>query len=90
MWKNGKLWSDNSFCFFCSNNKFKQIATTRHETIFVDAEVAVQPDDKRYSHMIWRNVVVPLIDRVVPIISDVYADPKKGSGCRKNHVCTWL
>ena len=78
----GNLWYIK-YKFEGSNNEFIEVATTRPETIFGDAAVAVHPDDKRYRHMIGRNVVVPLTDRVVPIIADVYADPKKGSGAVK-------
>lgn len=67
----------------CDSDEFIVVATTRPETIFGDAAVAVNPDDPRYKHLIGKNVCVPLIGRVIPIIADSYADPEKGSGAVK-------
>lgn len=78
----GNLWYIK-YNFEGSDKEFIEVATTRPETIFGDAAVAVHPDDKRYRHMIGKKVVIPLTERVVPIIADVYADPKKGSGAVK-------
>src|SRR5579862_1755864 len=59
------------------------VATTRPETLLGDTAVAVHPDDERYRHLIGRSVVLPLAQRVIPIIADLYVDPNFGSGCVK-------
>ncbi len=59
------------------------IATTRPETMLGDVAVAVNPRDERYSAVVGKNVVLPLMDREIPIIADEWADPEKGSGCVK-------
>ncbi|MCK6418421.1 MAG: valine--tRNA ligase [Alphaproteobacteria bacterium] len=59
------------------------VATTRPETLLGDTAVAVHPDDERYKHLIGLSVNVPIVNRLVPIIADDYADPEKGSGCVK-------
>ncbi|MCX8502286.1 MAG: valine--tRNA ligase, partial [Alphaproteobacteria bacterium] len=59
------------------------IATTRPETMLADGAVAVHPDNPRWQHLIGKTVVVPLCDRQIPVISDDYADPDKGSGAVK-------
>ncbi len=62
---------------------FITIATSRPETLFGDVAIAVSPNDKRYTRFIGKNVKIPLIDRIIPIIADKYADPKKGTGAVK-------
>ncbi len=59
------------------------IATTRPETILADCAVAVNPDDERYKHLVGKNVVVPVINRIIPIIADDYVDKEFGSGAVK-------
>ncbi len=59
------------------------IATTRPETILGDTAVCVHPDDERFAHLIGKNVVVPVCDRIVPIIADAYVDMEFGTGCLK-------
>ena len=59
------------------------IATTRPETMLGDAAVAVNPDDDRYKELIGKNVVLPLVGRVMPIVGDEHADPEQGSGAVK-------
>ncbi len=59
------------------------VATTRPETMFGDAAVAVHPDDERYKHLVGRKLRLPLTDRELPIIADAYVDPAFGSGCVK-------
>ncbi len=59
------------------------IATTRPETLLGDTAVAVHPEDERYKHMIGKSVNVPIVNRLVPIIADEYADPEQGSGAVK-------
>ena len=59
------------------------VATTRPETLFGDAAIAVHPDDERYLALIGRKVHLPLTERQLPIIADSYVDPAFGSGCVK-------
>lgn len=59
------------------------IATTRPETLLGDTAVAVHPDDERYKHLIGTRVLLPLVDREIPIIADEYVDPKFGTGVVK-------
>jgi len=59
------------------------IATTRPETYLGDVAVMVHPKDKRYQDLIGKTVVLPLIDREIPIIADEYVDPKFGTGAVK-------
>ncbi|MFZ1749479.1 MAG: valine--tRNA ligase, partial [Saprospiraceae bacterium] len=59
------------------------IATTRPETIPGDTAVAVHPDDPRYSHLVGRRVIVPIIGRSIPIIMDTYVDMEFGTGALK-------
>lgn len=62
---------------------FITVATTRPETMLGDSGVAVNPDDERYTHLIGKNVVLPLVGRLIPIVADEYSDPEKGSGAVK-------
>ena len=59
------------------------VATTRPETMLGDTGVAVHPDDERYKDLIGKNVVLPIVGRLIPIVADEYADPEKGSGAVK-------
>jgi valyl-tRNA synthetase len=59
------------------------VATTRPETMLGDTGVAVHPDDERYSHLVGKHVVLPLVGRRIPIVADDYADPTTGSGAVK-------
>ncbi|HTN34526.1 MAG TPA: valine--tRNA ligase, partial [Marinobacter sp.] len=59
------------------------VATTRPETMLGDTAVAVHPDDERYQHLVGKFVILPLVNRLIPIIADHHADPEKGSGCVK-------
>lgn len=59
------------------------IATTRPETIVADTAVCVHPDDERYTHLIGKKVLVPVINREVPIIADRYVDKEFGTGALK-------
>ncbi|HCC70218.1 MAG TPA: valine--tRNA ligase, partial [Bacteroidales bacterium] len=65
------------------SNDHITIATTRPETILGDTAVCVNPSDKRYSNLVGRKVIVPMVDRVVPVISDSYVDMEFGTGCLK-------
>ena len=62
---------------------FLTVATTRPETIFGDVAVCVNPNDERYSHLKGKNVIVPIVGRVVPIIEDDYVDIEFGTGALK-------
>ena len=62
---------------------FVTIATTRPETILGDTAVCVNPNDERYRHLKGKKVIVPLVNRVVPIIFDEYVDMEFGTGCLK-------
>lgn len=64
-------------------NEFVVVATTRPETMLGDTAVAVNPNDKRYKHLIGEKVIIPLVEREVPIISDDYVDKEFGTGCVK-------
>ncbi len=59
------------------------VATSRPETMFGDCAVAVSPKDERYKDMIGKTVIVPIVEREVPIIADPYPDPEKGTGAVK-------
>jgi valyl-tRNA synthetase len=59
------------------------IATTRPETLLGDTAVAVHPEDERYKHLIGTRVLLPLVDREIPVIADEYVDPKFGTGVVK-------
>src|SRR3569833_374144 len=64
-------------------SSFVVVATTRPETMLGDSAVAVHPDDERYTDMVGKHVVLPLVGRRIPIIADEYSDPEKGSGAVK-------
>ncbi|MFP5383031.1 MAG: valine--tRNA ligase [Gammaproteobacteria bacterium] len=59
------------------------VATTRPETMLGDTAVAVNPDDARYKDLIGKQIRLPLVDRLIPIIGDSYVDPEFGTGCVK-------
>jgi len=59
------------------------VATTRPETMLGDSAVAVNPSDSRYNDYIGKKIVLPLVGREIPIISDDYVDPEFGTGCVK-------
>ena len=59
------------------------IATTRPETLFGDTAVAIHPNDERYANFHGKKAIVPLVNRVVPIIKDDYVSPEMGTGCLK-------
>jgi valyl-tRNA synthetase len=59
------------------------IATTRPETYLADVAVAVHPDDERYRHLIGKNVVLPIVDRAIPVIADAAVEPEFGTGAVK-------
>ena len=59
------------------------IATTRAETMLGDGAVAVNPNDERYKHLVGKKVLLPLVDRMIPIIADELVDPDFGTGAVK-------
>ncbi|MDG1227973.1 MAG: valine--tRNA ligase, partial [Polaribacter sp.] len=59
------------------------IATTRPETIFGDTAICINPNDERFTHLKGKKAIVPLCDRVIPIIEDEYVDLEFGTGCLK-------
>ncbi len=69
--------------FIEGSSDFITIATTRPETILGDTAVCVHPEDERYAYLKGKNVLVPLINRPVPVIFDEYVDREFGTGCLK-------
>ena len=59
------------------------VATTRPETIMGDVAVCVHPEDERYKHLLTKHVVVPLVNREIPIVTDEHVDPSFGTGILK-------
>ena len=59
------------------------VATTRPETMLGDTGVAVNPEDPRYKDLIGKQVLLPLVNRLIPIVGDEHADMEKGTGCVK-------
>ncbi|MDO5608911.1 MAG: valine--tRNA ligase [Capnocytophaga sp.] len=66
-----------------NSDELLTIATTRPETIFGDTAICINPNDERYSHLKGKKAVVPICNRVIPIISDDYVDMEFGTGCLK-------
>lgn len=66
-----------------NSDEFITIATTRPETIMGDTAVCVHPDDERYKHLKGKRVIIPLVNRSVPIINDTYIDLEFGTGALK-------
>ncbi|WP_045424617.1 valine--tRNA ligase [Vibrio jasicida] len=59
------------------------VATTRPETMLGDTGVAVNPEDPRYKELIGKDIILPIVDRRIPIVGDEHADMEKGTGCVK-------
>ena len=66
-----------------STRDFLEFATTRPETMLGDTAVAVNPEDERYQHLIGRKVLLPIVNRILPIIADSYVDMEFGTGVVK-------
>ncbi|QUH28373.1 valine--tRNA ligase [Vallitalea guaymasensis] len=79
--KNGYFWHIK-YPIVGSDN-FVEIATTRPETMLGDTAVAVNPDDERYSHLIGKKVILPLVNKEIPIVADRYVDMEFGTGVVK-------
>lgn len=79
--KNGKYW------YFrypaVDGSEGIVVATSRPETMFADVAIAVNPEDERYKDMIGKKVMVPLINKEIPVIADEHPDPEKGTGAVK-------
>ncbi len=59
------------------------VATTRPETLLGDVAVAVNPEDERYTHLIGKELILPLTGRTIPVIADEYVEKDFGTGCMK-------
>ena len=79
--KNGKIW-EIRYPVKDSDEVFV-IATTRPETMLGDTGVAVNPNDERYKHLIGKTVILPLMNREIPIVADEYVDMEFGTGVVK-------
>ena len=64
-------------------SSYLEVATTRPETLFGDTAVAVNPNDNRYKGLIGKNVILPIVNKLIPIIGDEHADPEFGTGIVK-------
>jgi len=64
-------------------NEYLIIATTRPETIFGDTAICINPNDERWQHLRGKKAIVPICNRVIPIIEDEYVDVEFGTGCLK-------
>ena len=62
---------------------YLDVATTRPETLFGDTAVAVNEKDKRYKKFVGKNVILPIVNKKIPVITDEHADMDKGTGCVK-------
>ncbi len=80
--KNGKYWY---FRYPSADGSFDGIvvATSRPETMFADEAIAVHPSDERYKDMVGKKVILPLVGKEIPIITDQHPDPEKGTGAVK-------
>tara|TARA_X000001036_G_scaffold178733_2_gene169239 strand:- start:3021 stop:5648 length:2628 start_codon:yes stop_codon:yes gene_type:complete len=78
---NGKLWY---FKYpIKDSNDYLTVATTRPETMLGDTGVAVNPNDKRYKKLIGKTILLPIVNREIPIFGDEYVDMEFGTGCVK-------
>lgn len=65
------------------SGEFVVVATTRPETMLGDTAVAVNPEDERYAHLVGKTLVLPLVNKEIPVIADSYVDKEFGTGCVK-------
>ena len=79
--QNGKLYHINYKIE--GSNEVLTVATTRPETILGDTAICINPNDERYTHLKGKNAIVPICNRVIPIIEDEYVDLDFGTGCLK-------
>ncbi len=66
-----------------SDTEFLTFATTRPETMLGDTAVAIHPEDERYAHLIGKSVMLPIMNRVIPVVTDTYVDREFGTGVVK-------
>ncbi len=66
-----------------NSDKYIEVATTRPETILGDTAVAVNPEDSRYTDLVGKNVILPLVGRVIPVVADEYVEKDFGTGVVK-------
>ncbi len=66
-----------------TTDEFVEIATTRPETLLGDSAVAVHPDDERYQHLVGKMVVLPIVNKEIPVVADSYVDKEFGTGVVK-------
>ena len=64
-------------------DEYLEVATTRPETLFGDTGIAVNPNDERYTKYIGKNVILPIVNKLIPIVADEHADPEFGTGVVK-------
>ncbi len=69
--------------FLEDGSDYLEVATTRPETLFGDTAVAVNPKDSRYKKYIGKNVILPIVNKKIPVIADIHADPDFGTGVVK-------
>lgn len=69
--------------FIEGTQEYLDVATTRPETLFGDTAVAVNPNDERYKKYIGKQVILPVVNKLIPVIADEHADMEKGTGCVK-------
>ena len=69
------------------SDEFVEVATTRPETMLGDSAVAVNPNDERYTHLVGKTLILPLVNREIPVIADEYVDIEFGTGCVKITPC---
>ena len=65
------------------SDEFVEIATTRPETMLGDTAVAVHPEDERYTHLVGKTLILPIVGREIPVVADEYVEKDFGTGCVK-------
>ena len=79
--RDGKLWYIKYY--FEDKTGYITVATTRPETLLGDTAVAVNPEDERYKDLVGKNLILPLLERKIPIVADKHVDPEFGTGAVK-------
>ncbi len=78
----GHFWHIN-YPVVGEEGRFVEIATTRPETLLGDTAVAVNPEDERYADIVGKTLLLPLVNREIPVVADSYVDKEFGTGCVK-------
>ncbi len=78
----GNFWHIN-YPVVGEEGRFVEIATTRPETLLGDTAVAVNPEDERYKDIVGKTLMLPLVNREIPVVADSYVDKEFGTGCVK-------